>query len=60
MLIRRSEPPVSENDVILKVNGNPVNSLQQFMHYYDEQSWMHTVELTIYRGQKEIKQTLTK
>jgi len=46
--------------VILKVNGNPVNSLQQFIYYYDEQSWMHTVELTIYREQKEIKRTLTK
>ncbi len=51
---------LNENDVILKVNGNPVNSLQQFMHYYDEQSWMHTVEVTIYREQKEIKRTLTK
>jgi hypothetical protein len=51
---------LKENDVILKVNGNAVNSLPQFFYYYDEQSWVHTVDLTIYRGQRESKVILAK
>jgi hypothetical protein len=48
------------NDVIIKVNGNMVSSLQKFFYYYEEQSWMHTVDLTVYRNQKEIKIVLLK
>ncbi|MCX6328102.1 MAG: PDZ domain-containing protein [Bacteroidia bacterium] len=43
------------NDVIIKVNGNTVSSLQQFFYYYEEQSWVHTVDLTVYRNQVETK-----
>jgi len=48
------------NDVIIKVNGNTVSSLQQFFYYYEEESWVHTVKLTIQRNQKTTELELEK
>ena len=43
---------IKVNDVILKINGKDTNSLQDFFFYYDEESWVHTVKLTVHRNQQ--------
>jgi S1-C subfamily serine protease len=48
------------NDVIIKVNGNMANNLQQLFYYYEEQSWVHTLDLTVYRNQSEKKIVIPK
>jgi hypothetical protein len=47
-------------DVILKVNGKNINSLQDFFYYYEEESWVHSVKLSVYRDQQEIEVELGK
>ena len=48
------------NDVIMKVNGKITNSLQNFFYYYDEESWVHSVKLNIFRNQQTIELELGK
>ena len=51
---------IKVNDVILKVNGKDTNSLQDFFYYYDEESWVHTVKLSIFRNQQTMELELGK
>ena len=51
---------IKVNDVIMKVNGKITNSLQDFFYYYDEESWVHSVKLGIFRNQQTMELELEK
>ncbi|MDP4290146.1 MAG: PDZ domain-containing protein [Bacteroidota bacterium] len=39
-------------DVILKVNGNEINTVKEFLDYYGAEAWSQQVKLTIFRNQQ--------
>jgi hypothetical protein len=47
-------------DVILKVNGNVINTVKEFVYYYGAESWSQQVTLSIFRNQQSMEITLTK
>jgi hypothetical protein len=51
---------IKTNDVILKINWKDTNSLQDFFYYYDEESWLHSVKLSIFRNQQTTELELGK
>jgi len=38
-------------DVILKVNGNVINTVKEFLDYWGAEAWSQQVKLTIFRNQ---------
>lgn len=51
---------IKVNDVMMKVNGKVTNSLQDFFYYYDEESWLHSIKLSIFRNQQIMELELGK
>jgi len=47
-------------DVILKVNGNMINSVKEFLDYYNAEAWSQQVKLTIFRNQQSQDIEVTK
>jgi hypothetical protein len=39
-------------DVILKVNGNVINTVKEFLDYYSAEAWSQQVKLSIFRNQQ--------